>query len=412
MNAMIISVGGTVEPVVTSILTHKPEYVCFYASQQSLEKIGEIKTQAQEKGCRVENYNIICDDVNDLIHCYQQALRCVEKLTEKGVGVRDVMVDYTGGTKTMTAALALATVGHGCSFSYVGGKERTKNGLGIVVTGTEVVTQDVSPWQIFAVEERKRISWFVGSFQYEAAISLMKDTMENLAPAECEVWKGICRLLEGYLAWDNFDHQTAMRTLGNGLKQMETCEKFGLSVPVQAFVERARENFDALDAINRQTQFFKKMHPELIRDLVSNARRRYLQNKYDDAVARLYRALEMAGQIAFEGVTGSSTSEADPEKLPESLRGEYLQRYKSPDDGIIRIPLYATFRVLKEMDHVLGHSFFQEEETFKDILYARNHSILAHGMNAVKRETYENFTKIIEALFVEGELIQFPGLDW
>ena len=201
MKAIIISVGGTSEPIVSSLLNHGPDYVCFFASQQSLDKIGEIKNQVKAKGQKFKDYKVICDDAEDLIHCYEKALECTKKITEQGVDPHKVVVDYTGGTKTMTAALALATVGHGFSFSYVGGHERTKDGLGIVVTGTEVVETGVSPWQIFAVEEKKRISLFVSSFQYEAAISTMQETMDTLQEGEREIWTGILETLRGYLAW-------------------------------------------------------------------------------------------------------------------------------------------------------------------------------------------------------------------
>jgi len=63
MKGMIISVGGTTEPVVTSLLTHQPDFVCFFASQQSLDTIGDIKGQIKEKGLSIEDYKVVCDDV-------------------------------------------------------------------------------------------------------------------------------------------------------------------------------------------------------------------------------------------------------------------------------------------------------------------------------------------------------------
>jgi hypothetical protein len=353
MKAMIISVGGTPEPLVKSILENKPDFVCFLASQQSLDLIGEVKRQIKEQKHKLKDHKVICEDINNLVHCYEKAVECAERVREVCADPEEVVVDYTGGTKTMTAALAIATVGHGYQFSYVGGKERTKNGLGVVVSGTEVVETRVSPWKIFAVEEKKRISQFICSFQYEAAISTMKQTMNVLEPGEQELWSGIVETFTAYHAWDNFDQ-----------------------------------------------------------DLVSNARRRYLQSKYDDAVARLYRVLEMVGQIEFEKLTGCPTSDVDPGKLSESIREEYVSRYQSPDDGKIKLPLNATFRALKELGHHTGERFYQNEETFKKIMSARNDSILAHGTQHIKKETYEKFAAVIEEHFIEGALIEFPGLDW
>ncbi|OEU79576.1 MAG: CRISPR-associated protein [Desulfobacterales bacterium S5133MH4] len=411
MRAMIISVGGTPDPVVTSILKHKPDFVCFFASQQSLDMIGEIKKQTKAVGHNPSDYKVVCENAEDLLHCYAKALECAKRVRDVSSEPDDVVVDYTGGTKTMSAALALATVAHGYQFSYVGGEERTKNGLGLVVSGKEVVRLGISPWQVFAVEEKKQISLFISSFQYEAAISVISKTIDRLQDRQHEVWSGVMETLQGYLAWDSFDHKTALRKLSNGLKRLEMCERFGIDNQIQEYTDKVRGNFDILNDMNQKTHFFKLLHPILLRDIVSNARRRYQQNKYDDAVARLYRALEMAGQIAFEHATGTSTCEADPEKLPQSMREEYVHRYRSPDDKKIRIPLFATFRVLKELQNPSGVQFGKYEEILKKVLSARNGSILAHGIQPIDKETYERFASIIEQLFLDGSLIEFPQLN-
>jgi len=405
---MIISVGGTPEPVVKSLLENKPEYVCFFASQQSIDNIGEIKNCLKSEGYYIKDYKVMCDDADDLVHCYEKALECSLKLEAEGIEADKVVVDYTAGTKTMTAALALATVGHGYNFSYVSGKERTKNGLGIVVSGTEVVKEGISPWQIFAVEEKKRISLFISTFQYEAAISILRQTMKNLRSRDKEIWSGIAKTLEGFQAWDNFDHKNAMTFLSSGIKQLDMCKKFGLNKPIGDFLAKVKDNFLELDNIGKKTKFFNKMDLLLVRDLVSNAYRRYLQNKYDDAVARLYRSIEMVGQISFEKAFGCSTSDVSPEKLPEKIREELIQRYIFLDEEKINLPLYATFRVLKEINHPAGLIFFENEESIKKIIFARNASILAHGTQHIEKETCEKFTKIIRGLFVEGPPVEFP----
>lgn len=408
LKAMIISVGGTAEPVVTSLLEHEPGYVCFFASQQSLDIIGDIK----EKGLNFHDYKVICDDVNDLVHCYERALLCTQSLPDDPAGFADVVVDYTGGTKTMTAALAFATVGHGYNFSYVGGGKRTKNGLGVVVTGHEVVRTGISPWQIFAVEERKRISLFVSTFQFDAALSTIRETMMKLIDADRQVWSGMAEVFEGLLNWENFAHAAAVKHLSVGLRQMDICGKFQVQHSIKEYIEKVRACFSYLQEMSEKTNFFRKLHPLMVRDLVSNARRRYLQSKYDDAVARLYRALEMIGQIEFEKETGSSTSDADAGKLPERVREEYARQYGQGPDGKLKLPLFATFRALAEMNNSLGQKFEQNDEVLRSLLGSRNHSILAHGVAPIVKKTYEQFEHVILDLFVEGPLIEFPSLEW
>jgi len=412
MKAMIVSIGGSPEPIVKTLLEHKPSFVCFFASQQSIDLIGQVKESIKQGGLKIDNHIVICDDINDLVHCYEKAITCKDILDRQKVNAQDVVVDYTGGTKTMTAALTLATVGHGYRFSYVGGTERTKNGLGIVVSGTELIKTGVSPWQIFAVEEKKRISQFIASFQFEAAITVMQQCLNNLSPVDEEIWNGLIEILKGYRAWDNFEHKLAVRNLSQGLKVLSVCEKFTIAKPVCAYTSEVRENFAILEDMSRKTAFFKKLHPVLVADLVANAQRRALQNKYDDATARLYRALEMVGQISFEEKTGCLTSDVKIEKLPEHIRQEYINRYQSTEEQKIKIPLFAAFRALKEMNHQVGIKFFAYEDFLTKILSARNSSILAHGLEPVKNETYDKLNKIVQNLFISESLVEFPQLKW
>jgi len=412
MKGLIISVGGTPEPVVTALIAHRPDFVIFFSSQQTVESLGVIKHQVAEKGHTYEDYKIICDDVNDLIHCYERALQCTLRLQERNIEPAQVVVDYTGGTKTMTAALTLATVGHGYSFSYIGGKERTKGGQGVVISGTEIVKTAVSPWQLFAVEEKKRIGLFVDSFQYEAAITIMRETLPSLLPQEREIWSGILLTLEGYRAWDNFDHPSAVRQLSAGLKHLERCCPFCQDVYLLEYTNAVRTSFAALEEMSTLTNFFKKSHKVLVRDLVSNAKRRAAQNKYDDAVARLYRALEMVGQIAFEGRTGYSTSKVPHEKLPSSIQQEYAKKYSSDDQQELKLPLFATYRVLAEMDDVAGRHFMEQEEAIRGLLAARNNSILAHGVAPIEKKTYQTMEGFIQELLGIESFIEFPQLNW
>jgi CRISPR-associated protein (TIGR02710 family) len=408
---MIVSVGGTPDPLVKAILTHKPQFVCFFASQESLDLIGEIKRTVKCGGhTPLQDYKVVCEDVGDIIHCYGKALECAEKLSQVCRNPEDVFVDYTGGTKTMTAALTLATVNSGFRFSYVGGTQRTKNGLGVVVSGTEVIQTGISPWKFFAVEEKKRVSLFVSSFQYQAAIATMEETIDRLEPGEQEVWTAIVETLRGFYAWDTFNHKRALTTLSTSLKKLQLCGKFCHQEWFSRYIDQVGESFGVLEEIKNCTRFFKMPHLILVRDLVSNACRRSVENKYDDAVARLYRALEMAGQIAFQQATGCSTSDVDPEKLPAALKEDYVKRYSAT--GKVQVGLTPTFNVLKELSHPAGLKFAENEEALRKMLSARNESILAHGSQPIKKETYEKLTAVIEQLFVEGPLIEFPALQW
>ena len=66
IRAMIISVGGTPEPIIKSIAEYRPEFVSFFASQDTHDKVSEIKRGLQEIKLSIKNEITLADDVNDL----------------------------------------------------------------------------------------------------------------------------------------------------------------------------------------------------------------------------------------------------------------------------------------------------------------------------------------------------------
>src|SRR2546428_8912826 len=108
-HAMIVSLGGSPEPLIKTLSEQCPQIVCFLASQESVDLVGKVKDGATSAGVSFRDYKVLVEDINDLAHCYQKALACADWVTQQGIPAAEVVVDYTGGTKTMTAALVLAT---------------------------------------------------------------------------------------------------------------------------------------------------------------------------------------------------------------------------------------------------------------------------------------------------------------
>ena len=84
---LIATVGGTPQPLITTIVEHKPEFVCFLCSQESVEKIKKIKDGiANQLGeqCIQRDHKVLVEDYNDVVHCYEKAQECFRKLKDWG----------------------------------------------------------------------------------------------------------------------------------------------------------------------------------------------------------------------------------------------------------------------------------------------------------------------------------------
>jgi CRISPR-associated protein (TIGR02710 family) len=409
--AMIISLGGTPEPLVRSIAKHRPQFVSFLASQESVVVLGKVKELLEAQDHPFPDHRVVLvENVNDLVHCYERALECARFLEAREIAADEVVVDYTGGTKNMTAALTLATVRKGYRFSYVGGEARTKGNLGIVKDGFEVVHTGVSPWQIFAVEEWQHLVLYVQQYHYEAALTLVQETRRRQPPAEQMLWEGLENALEGMRQWDRFNHRDALPRFKEGLRGLQQWVEVKGNAALVGFVQEGQRCRDFLIQLASTTNNFKRLDRLLVVDLLANAERRADQGRYDDAMARLYRALEMLGQIALKDQTGASTSNVLEQTLPEHLREEFSRKYRDSEDKKIKLPLEATFRVLQALKNSVGCQFFERYEAYRKILYARNLSILAHGIQPVDQDAFTSFRDLVRDSFDIREEVTFPRL--
>lgn len=314
----------------------------------------------------------------------------------------------------MTAALAIATIGKGFRFSYVGGAERNKGGVGVVVTGTEIIHEGLDPWQLFAVEERRRFTLYFGAYQFEAAIGVLRASLDRgmLSDPQKKLFEVLVEVSVGYLEWDRFNHKEAIRKLSRGEQGLETFSEITGDPKIRTFAGEVSQNLAFLRRLQEESRQFNVVCWTMVEDLVANAERRAKEGKYDDAVARLYRATEMVAQIRFRQTPlECRTDEVPPEKVPESLREEFRQRYLDPEKGKLRLPLYAAFRILEALRTEEGKTFFAREKEFRSLLSARNQSLLAHGVTSVQPETYRQFKELVCETFGIADLPAFPELD-
>jgi CRISPR-associated protein (TIGR02710 family) len=146
----------------------------------------------------------------------------------------------------------------------------------------------------------------------------------------------------------------------------------------------------------------------MIPDLLNNAKRRMDEGKYDDAVARLYRTTELIAQHRLKENYGISSSDVDLMKLKILLEEKTVEKYEKmrDKDGKIKLPLNKDYELLNDLKDDLGKKFFDDQE-LENLRSKRNFSILAHGLEPVKREDAERmFRKVKEeyACFVVEKL--------
>jgi CRISPR-associated protein (TIGR02710 family) len=411
--AVILSVGGAAAPIVASLNAQQPALVCFFVSPESRPR---IKEEILDKLAYQPAHHdwIETPSAEDLLACYRTLVRELPRLADKWkVPLAAFVADYTGGTKTMSVALALATLQDVGRYTYVGGTERTKDGLGIVVDGKERMLHQTNPWDALAIPARQRASLLFARGRYEAAADEFRSVADRVSAGEKAVYQGLEALARGYAEWDRFAHKRAQDFL---FRSLTALDPFAVGVGDETWsrlVEVVRRHAGLLRDIAGDDGGLSR-----VMDLIANARRRGdLEARYDDAVARLYSALEMTARMRLAAGHGIVTSNVRPEQIPEALRPDFWPRYmvmEGEKRGNLRLPLHAAYRLLVELKDELATRFLVCEKEIGALLDSRNKSILAHGGQPVSEDLFRRFLRLVLEVvgLREEDLPEFPRLPW
>lgn len=409
---LVVTVGGSCQPVITAITDYQPHHVYFVASdgtrgsKPTVDASGtpcKGRTSAEDApsivaqtGREQSQYSIRpVSDPDSVQECYAVIQGVLREAIDAYPNCRYV-ADYTGGTKTMSVALAMAALEADWELSLVKG---ARTDLVKVVDGTEVAGL-VNSWEVRARQRMEEARRLFNDHHYAAAESLLSSILQTGAvstslQATLREWIGLAR---GFDAWDRFDHARAMAVLTPYQSRI---------VPNYIFLKQI------LGTDKRATGY------EAAFDLLRNAERRAHQGRYDDAVARLYRATEMFAQIRLRQRTPSlNSSNLDVTLLPEPLRKRY-ESLQDSEDGKIRLGLRQDYELLDALDDPVGIAYQTVSKDLLNGLSARNNSILAHGEQPLTVADYRAFDSLIVSMFksactqlkVTINAPQFPELD-
>jgi CRISPR-associated protein (TIGR02710 family) len=417
---LLITVGGSPQPIITAVQSLNPDRVVFVCSGGSrgseTQIIGEGKPCEIRQGAQVvdrlpnlptylelgdrfqANRDLITiSDPDDLSQNYRAIAEKVREIRQE-LPQANLLADYTGGTKTMSVALAMVALDYGAKVHLT--TNTTRENLIRVEAGERVEAAAVSSVTVNRTVEQF-IPRVLQQYNYPAAIAELKILLQNMELSQEDRLR-IEQLLdccEGLDAWDKFDHRKAIACLRNYLKEPALKDLILFLKRVmgsrQEFAVAIGDEFETADGINGHGY-------EIVEDILLNAERRATLARYDDAVARLYRALELLVQVRLWEGYQIQTGDVDVTKLPASLQEKY-EAERSPTKGKIQLALTKSYELLAELpDDPLGKIYLEYKDKLLDILTARNDSILAHGMRPVTKNQYQQIASLVKTFVTTG----------
>jgi CRISPR-associated protein (TIGR02710 family) len=388
----LILLASRPESVEIAVRKMRPEVLAVIVSQEVLEAV--VLKGSELKGETRLLYRMVDDpmEISDAFQKFELALSDLEAL---GHGRDEVLLDATGGTTPMRLGAALAAMTRGIEMVHQRVPQRYLDGRWERDESREVEVAPMgNPLEATGLLREGQAVELFNRRDYGAAALVFGDIASKVSGAERgHYYRGLLLLSEGYAAWDVADYGAALEKLRAAREEM------GVGLSEVALAERAGA---LVDRISTHLPFLGKVRGRLsvenVVDMLENARRRIVdQGRYDDGVARLYRAIEMYHQWRLLKCS-VSTDGVRWEKVDGDARERFLK-----EAGLEEPPEVLGLRHARLLDRVLSGEAEEDEAVLRDLLQKRNRSILAHGLEPIDKDAALRFLQYVDGAVGETE---------
>jgi len=388
------------EPMKKSVKKREYEKVVLLPSQETLGNARSFQRELSEIQMEIHPLEREGQE-NNPDACYAHFDRVVNGLLEEGYAVYDITVDFTRGTKAMSAALVLAAVRHDISvLRYLTGERDSR---GTVEAGSEEIsefaTTHVTAGRILDAAYR-----FFSRGDFAGVLNLIPDMdspFSSLWPRDEAVRAGdVLKLADFYSKWDRLDYRAAAGVLENvkGISLEGRWERFNVSGKTEEWVRRIACKWP--DDMKQRA-----VHTRcLAADILANGERRIRDGHYEDAVIRAYRVLELIGQARLFDL-GLDSGNLDPEneyvkRLERKLSKKKSYPLERNKEGRPMAGREQVMRLLKIAGDTLSERL--NELGNKLFIKTRNKHVLIHGFESIAptdvkllRDYYTELSKLL-----------------
>lgn len=328
-------------------------------------------------------------DENDADQAYAHFDSVLDKALRK-TPAEAVVVDFTRGTKAMSAALVLAAARHEIPrLRYITGR---RDGRGMVIPGTE----DIRGIRATVGAGHRRLDLALGLMRRgsfhgaEAVLSDMDHPSSALYPDDLiETATAVRTATRFYAAWDRLDYDAASRVDVGGPPDGDWKGLWPTSA--------AREWVAALAKAAERKELRR-----LIVDLLANGERRLRQGQHEDALVRAYRVLELIGQARLFDHDLDSGS-LDPDHAAVKAAVEKITKRKqdplgSGRDGRLQAGRFQVARILEALEDPLAKRLLQFDDKSPLKPTRRNKSLLIHGFTVGAPGEPETLRRLFDEL--------------
>lgn len=406
--ALLIAFTDDAPAAVYAINRLSPELLCFFVPEAA-KALVESAVQPQIARMPRKWDWMVTPDVHRFQACYQVLARTLPDLLRAWeVQAGELVVDMTGATPAMAAALSLAGIASASRIVALGPEGE---GEAVMVDGRARVWLQSNPWDEAAALSRREGGDLFNRGEFGAAAALFRQIEARVSGGQKPLYRAFADLAEGYGLWERFQYRQAWDKLKTAVKALDMASVWGGPPGLKVLLSAVKQNAGFLEKLVLDPQDVKEA---VAYDLLAHARRRAeVDRDAERATAALLRALEAFAQHQLFKQYKIRTWDVRPEQLPAALQETCRNCFLEDVDGKYKLPLQAQFRALAGLGDQMGQAYLAQWTKLKPLLDAASQGVLAHGFEPIKPERFHQLHELVVRLIGAGEasLPKFPPLN-
>ena len=335
--------------------------------------------------------------------CYEFFESLFRSRFREGFSAENFIIDFTHGTKAMSAALYAIGMRYRVSdFHYI---RRNNDKDGNLIDGETVKNFDASYARGLSVLDQCKTLF--KAWQFSAATALL--SIEKPKKTLKQTFEHVKMLADFYSAWDRLDYKTAAENCPVfemplfGFATSSAVQNW-IKTLAKPIVEPDEKNFEVLpqSVLNENAETALNM----MLDLYANGLRRLEAGQYEDAGIRAYRIAEMMGQYyLFKAGYISNHMSSSDSTVHAFAENIHLRKNEKADI----YPPFGRKQVIEFLDYIKHPKVEYLRSIDTKIADIRNNSILIHGY-ASRVKDIQDLKNIFNSL--TEQLRQLSAEEW
>ncbi len=438
---LVMSVGTSYEPIVLNLKLLKPEHVLFLYTEKSEQTLEKVVSYCELSPRIYEKRKI--SEVEPM-----EIYRIVKQIYLYWENPERMYIDFTGGTKAMAVAAALAGTMIDVQMIYVASDDYLVD-FRKPRPGSEKLIYIENPMVEFGDMEIDKAFTLFRKYNFAGAAERLELLKETIPEPDLRQQLNFAYLLARcYEQWDSLAFEEAAGYATRLCAELDRDRKTHRRFLLMDCVKLLHEQKRMLEELRSIPGFLKeRQNMEILRNgsvihalmftMLQNAETRREQEKYDMATLLLYRLLEMIEQrrLSHYGLYASDMDynalHVDRKRTPEAaeMSAEERLEWLKNENFAIKQALFPKSRNAYLPDQIALLDGFMLLAALRDPLMEvkkgttldllkriranvglRNHSIFAHGLGPVGKEIYLKFELFVKEMF--RNLCQLEKVDY